>query len=257
MRGYIPPATDEERLFCRRVEDVLLCVRQRGVLRVLPFCSDREQDLAAAVLSKMRCDSYLFYGGYESAERKMLAFAQETPDKACFPITALLMMSAQGSPELTHRDYLGALMALRIGREYLGDLVPAKEGMVLLAHERAAALVLEELREVGRARVRVCTADEALLAALSAAPEPSQLTATISSLRLDAMLAAMLKISRADAAALIRAKTVAVNHIETTNIHCEVCEGDGFTVRGRGKYKLCTIGGQSKKDRTFVSYIQY
>ena len=82
-------------------------------------------------------------------------------------------------------------------------------------------------------------------------------TATVASLRLDAVLAAMLHISRGDAVQLVKSGMVEVNHVSTVSAHYEVFENDVFSIRGRGKYKLCGVGAKSRKGRTFVSYIEY
>ena len=54
MRGYIPPADDDERLFVRRLGDLVQAVRQRGTSRSTPFLSDRQQELARAALVRER-----------------------------------------------------------------------------------------------------------------------------------------------------------------------------------------------------------
>ena len=63
----------------------------------------------------------------------------------------------------------------------------------------------------------------------------------MSSLRLDAVLAAMLHISRGDAVQLVKSGMVEVNHVSTASAHYEVFENDVFSIRGRGKYKLCGV----------------
>lgn len=257
MRGFIPPTSDEERLFCRRVEDAVNFVRSRGILRVLPFCSDREQSLAESVFARERFSQYAFFGGYAEAERKMLALAEDEIAQTDLPLCAVFISHAAQSAAPGHRDYLGALLSLRIGRELLGDIVLVPNGAVVFAHERAADVVENELVEVGRVSVHTQAADKDMLDALDSAQDRPVQTGTLPSLRLDAMLATMLKTSRGAAAEMIRAKAVMINHIETTSCHSEIDEGDIFTVRGKGKYKLCSIGGQSKKNRIFVSWIQY
>ena len=96
-------------------------------------------------------------------------------------------------------------MGLELRREALGDIVlpPEEPGTAyLFALEPAAALICQELRSVGRTEV---TAQQL---ALDEVPEFAQAerrlqTATVSSLRLDAVLAAMLRCSRGMAAELV------------------------------------------------------
>ena len=76
-------------------------------------------------------------------------------------------------------------------------------------------------------------------------------------MRLDALLAEMIHTSRSNAVQLIRGGAVEINHIPSTKPHEPVYEGDTFSVRGYGKFRLQKIGEQSRKGRTFVSYLQY
>ena len=82
-------------------------------------------------------------------------------------------------------------------------------------------------------------------------------TATVSSLRLDAVLAAMLRCSRGMAAELVTAGRVEINHLPAESVHAPVYEDDVFTVRGKGRFQLTALPGKSKKDRLIIEYFQY
>lgn len=140
-------------------------------------------------------------------------------------------------------------MGLELRREALGDIVlpPEEPGTAyLFALEPAAALICQELRSVGRTEV---TAQQL---ALDEVPEFAQAerrlqTATVSSLRLDAVLAAMLRCSRGMAAELVAAGRVEINHLPVSSAHAPVYESDVFTVRGKGRFRLTALPGKSKK----------
>lgn len=126
----------------------------------------------------------------------------------------------------------------------------------LFALEPAAALICQELRSVGRTEV---TAQQL---ALDEVPEFAQAerrlqTATVSSLRLDAVLAAMLRCSRGMAAELVAAGRVEINHLPVSSAHAPVYESDVFTVRGKGRFRLTALPGKSKKDRQIIEFFQY
>ena len=82
-------------------------------------------------------------------------------------------------------------------------------------------------------------------------------TASLASLRLDAALAAMLHCSREEAAQLVHTGKVQANHLEMTSPHAAIYEGDIFTIRGKGRFRLESIGGKSRRDRIFIQYYQY
>ena len=252
-RGYIPPKDDSERMLVRRIGEMAQAVAARGGVRQTAFLSDREQALAYAALAPLRFESYVLDGGYPEAERRILCLYQDVPPQA--PLTETLFIETpQAERPLTHRDYLGALLSLGIKRECLGDILPCPNGAYVFALPRIAPLLLEDLTSVGRCAARVRTASAE---ALPPIPQPEEKTASVASLRLDAVLAAMLHVSRAEATRLIQGGAVEVNHVPMASAHSEVYENDRFSVRGYGKYRLCGTGARSRKGRTFVSYLEY
>ena len=56
---------------------------------------------------------------------------------------------------------------------------------------------------------------------------------------------------------LVRGGRLEINHVPVTSAHAAVYEGDVFTVRGMGRFKLEALGGKSRKDRLFIQYFQY
>lgn len=238
----------------RRVEDLALAVRRRGGFRHTSFLNDREQDLARAALAPLGFDTYVMDGGYPGAERCVLYLYEDTPPGDAALTECLFVETPHADKPLTHRDYLGALLSLGIKRECLGDILPGAGGAYVLTLADIAPFLLDTLVSVGRCAVRVRTAQ------IQELPQPDareEKTATVASLRLDAVLAAMLRVSRADAVRLIQGGAVEINHIPTDSPHSEVYENDRFSVRGYGKYKLSGVGALSRKGRTFVSYLEY
>lgn len=87
--------------------------------------------------------------------------------------------------------------------------------------------------------------------------ERRKCTATVSSLRLDAVLAAMLRCSRGQASELVTAGRVEINHLPAEKPSAPVYEGDVFTVRGKGRFALTALPGKSKKERLIIEFFQY
>lgn len=256
-RGFIPPRDDHERMLMRRAEDLARAAEGSGRVRWTSFLSDREQALCVAAMNRVGCGDYGFEGGFEQAERKLLCIRPA----GAFGEPPLCCVRVEFSPPGPgHRDLLGAALGLGIGRESLGDILcgPAPAGTAwLCALEPAARLLCQELTSVGRSAARaVCVPFDSVPAEL-AGPQGSLATVTVASLRADSVLAAMLHISRGQACELIRAGRVELNHIPVTASHTDVYEGDLFTVRGTGRFRLQEVGGKSRKDRLFITFIQY
>ncbi len=257
MRGFIPPSDESELILCKKAQNAAQSAMKSGALRFLPFMNEREQELCVSALNKLKCNTYYFWGGYEGAIRKMLAIGDEMPSAQHFDLQLLIITPSFGKASLTHRDYLGALMSLGITRDYIGDIVVLSDVALLFAAQKFAPLICDELTSVKNANVSVRKAVEGEESLIYNASELSEKTLTIASLRLDAIIAAMLKISRTNAANLIKAKCVMINHIKTQNCSFEVQEGDIFTVKGKGKFKLNSVGNKSKKDRIFINFTKY
>lgn len=258
-RGFVPPQNDDERLLMRRVEEFCHTAESRGIPRYTGFLSDREQTLAWAACRRAGCGCAEFRGGYPDAERRVLCI--EPPDTWREEPLAFLTLRAMPAGERlpAHRDYLGAILGLGLDRACLGDLLqdPQEQALfyaAVLADK--AAFIAAELTGAGACPVQVAVC-EALLPQVLARPQPDLREATVSSLRADAVLAAMMRTSRAKAAEYIAAGRVEINHLPLKAPHGQAYAGDVFTVRGTGRYRLVQIGGKSRKERLFITYYQY
>lgn len=252
-RGYTPPVNEDERHFVRRIEDMAWRQPAAG-------CAARAfYPTGSRRLQRLRWPGPVFptawWGGYDGAERMVLCIGEAAAETAAEVCCLQITPSPVNAP-LEHRDYLGALMGLGVERACIGDIVPQQSGGVCAFMVPAAArLAADELREVGRFCVRAVLGEGPEGAV--ALPQRQMRTASVASLRLDAVLAAMMQVSRAQAVQCIRSGAVAINHMPVQSAHADVFENDVFSVRGYGKYKLCTVGGKSRKGRTIVSYFQY
>lgn len=259
-RGFVPPQNEDERFLMRRVEELCRTAMQRGIPRATGFLSDREQALAQAALNREGCDFARFQGGWPDAERKVLCI--EPPDSWLEKPVAVLHFTAPqqgGSAVPGHRDYLGAILGLGLDRACLGDILPDPadaRSVYAFVLEDKADFIASNLTEAGRSPVHVerCNAvpEEVLRG-----PERQTQDATVPSLRADTVLAAMMRTSRSIAAQAIQSGRVEVNHVPLRTAHEDVFEGDIFTVRGVGRYRLVAIGGKSRKDRIFITFYQY
>lgn len=256
-RGFIPPQTEQERFFMRRIEELCRLAEARGVPRSTGFLSDREQALATAAMNRAGCACGRFWGGWPGAERRVLCLepAGAWPQQ---PVAAV-RITARGEPAPGHRDLLGALLALGIERACVGDILhdpntPGESYAFVLADK--AEFLAAELTQAGRCPVR-CAPCDAVPDSVLAAPQRALKEATVPSLRADAVLGAMLHTSRGLAAQAIAAGKVELNHLPLHSAHEPVYAGDLFTVRGAGRWRVQEIGGKSRKDRIFISYYQY
>lgn len=249
-------ANGDERLLLGRVWDKYEQCRRRNLPQGTGFLSPAEQAAAQRLLNALSVsEGYTFWGGYDGAQRRQLWFLpdwQEAPEEDAVRV---VRASFYEEDSLTHRDILGSLMALGVTRETLGDILVSPRWADVLATGPAAELLLSEWTAAGR--VRLHTASLPLEDLIPPEEKVKHIRDTVSSLRLDSVLAALLNTSRAQACALIREGRVEIGHIPQTNAHAGVYEGDVFSVRGKGKFRLKAVGGRSRKDRIFIEFFQY
>ena len=195
-----------------------------------------------------------FDGGYEGAERRVAGFYAGAAEALSFPIRRLCVdwNARYGSPG--HRDILGALMGLGVGRETLGDIALLREGALLFVHEDIADYVAANLESCGRVKVRVSPCGEEV-----APPEPegTLIYRTVPSERLDAVLSAAYDLSRQKAQEMIRAELVKVDHAVETRFDARLQEGSLVSARGLGRFRVQEVTGLTRKGRVGLRLFVY
>lgn len=248
-------AKHEEKLFYDRLSDLVHGVERDWTARFTFFLDERQQALAQRHLHYSGFHHFMLYGGFDKAGRKLLGLFPEymEPIGEDFPLQAVtLHYRAADKPR--HQDILGTLMGLNVKRELIGDILIADEFAVIFLLEPANTLVLTELNKIGRAGVKVTQGLPAQL------PEPYTLKpigGTVSSLRLDCLVAFFTNLSREKASQLIRSGQVSLNFFEVDEISHPVAEGDIFSIRGYGRFVLSHVGGLSQKGRLHLTGHQY
>ena len=196
--------------------------------------------------------SFLLAGGYENAERKILAAGNETemgPPDPPVSVIAVKPKSEKYAEELTHRDYLGAVLGLGIERSLVGDILVREHRAWLFCLSSAADMIVSSLEQVRRTTV---TAEITAADVPELQPRYAPLRVNVSSERLDAVIAAFANLSRGQADKLFAAEKVFVNGRMVTDRSARLKEGDTFSVRGFGKAVYDGIEYETKKSRYMV-----
>ena len=196
--------------------------------------------------------SFLLAGGYENAERKILAAGNETEMGPLDPpvsVIAVKPKSEKYAEELTHRDYLGAVLGLGIERSLIGDILVREHRAWLFCLSSAADMIVSSLDQVRRTTV---TAEITAADVPELQPRYAPLRVNVSSERLDAVIAAFANLSRGQTDKLFAAEKVFVNGRMITDRSARLKEGDTFSVRGFGKAVYDGIEYETKKSRYMV-----
>lgn len=195
------------------------------------------------------------YGGWSGAERVVAAFGDDVSLED-FPICYLLIspVNSKFADSLTHRDFLGGLMNLGIKRELLGDIIVADNCAYLICLEQISTYIMDSLSRVKHTTVKVEMIDS-LPDDVIKIPDPTEII--VASLRLDAMLSAVFKLSRNEASRLLAGKKAYVNSKLTESSSYMLKENDVVSLRGYGKFTFVSQLRKTKKDRLVVEVIKY
>ena len=242
----------DEKVFCARVEDTVRQCVNTDKPKFLGFLTESETGKAAEILKSLGA-KYSFFGGFPEAVRVMLCCKPYWCDEAEFPIVPITA-TFRSQDALTHRDILGALMGLGIKREAVGDILIEKGRAVFFVTEEISEFVLNEFTKAGRVGIKLKVGADSPL------PEMSELAffrETVSSCRLDCIVATIIKCSRNKAAELITEGLVSINSVPCSKVTKTLVAGDKVTVRGKGKFTIVSCDTLSKKGRMILEYSKY
>lgn len=236
------------------ISDLSDLCEKRGCPVFSCFYDAAEQ--AAAVRGGFVFGGTELWGGHEECERKILGVFPdwEEPEHSAYPIRAI-KISHTYPRALSHRDYLGSIMALGIERNRIGDIFVFENYAVCFVCESICNYIMNGLSKIGSVGVKLSdiTGEEVQ------APEKKtkKINAVSASQRLDAVLSAVTGESRSKAASLIEHERVSVNHEIVCDTSKKISEGDLLSVKGSGRFRINSFGAKTRSDRIHISAEKY
>ena len=234
----------------KRARDLAERCERSGVVCATGFLSPAEQYEIQTRLGYIPC-GLVFHGGGEACERAAAFFLPDYMTEDMLDVSeyicAMKLKAYFGQPG--HRDYMGALLGMGIGREWLGDI--QVEGDT--AYVFCMKSVLRHLLSIEKAGRYTVKASQVPLEEVPARKvETESLSFSVMSPRLDAVAAGLFHLSRTEAAKQIAAGNVSLNYGQCLKADCIVKEGDILSLKGKGKGSISGMGGTSRKGRLFV-----
>jgi len=247
----------EELMLQKRLIELSKLAYQRGIVTYSDFLNLNELNILHTMPKNELYTSYKVFGGYDFSERQMVAFL---PDALCYeyfyPISVLKISPLQKkfAESLSHRDYLGAILNLGIERSKIGDILVQDNSAILFIHQSLETFVQEELRRIKHTSVM---AEPENFAEISYKPKTEEKKGTVSSLRLDSLMALAFSSSRTKLVSYIENGKVFVNGKLITSNGYQIKEEDIISVRGLGRFQFKETLSQTKKGRYFVTIDMY
>lgn len=230
-----------------RIEDTIRLCQKRGVSCFLGFLDLREQAETRRILSGMTAVSWRLYGGYDEAERRLLAIVPDYLEEQFvdYPIRTVAFRYRK-ERSLSHRDFLGTLLSLGIRRDKIGDILCGNGLSVVFLRDEIAPFVCEQTDRIGGEGVTILSDYQG---ELPISQEYEWIHETIASPRLDVIVKTLTRTSRDRAAEMIRVGAVSVDHRPAESVSAMLSSPCTVSVRGFGRYLVDQIGPETKKGR--------
>lgn len=246
-------------LLFARAEELLDRSRRQMTVTYTDFLTPQQQMRLSRHLAGA-ADEWHFFGGYEGAERRRMFFLpayfadleendraeclQETYSECLIP----LEIKGSGYRELSHRDFLGAILHLGVERDRIGDIcVLSPHRAILFCDGVMANFFMENLSRVANDTVRLSTVT--LPAGFDGGRRFEEVSDTVVSPRADAVVAALANLAREKAQALFREGRVEIDYEPELRTDRTVDAGAVIVIRGCGKFIIRSLSDKTRKGR--------
>ena len=222
----------------------------KNIVTYSMFLNLYEQTIFETLKNELPNIKNIMFGGYSEAERKIVCFyCDKIPEFDMLEFLKVSPSNKKFADDLTHRDFLGALMNLGIERHMIGDICIVDNVAHIITFKSMSETIINELSTVKRTKVvlEVESADE-----LKAVNRMEYKKINIPSERLDSIIGSIYNISRSKVNLYIDAGKVFINSRQCFSHSSKIKDGDIITVRGLGRARFLGISALSKKGRLFA-----
>jgi len=235
----------EDEQLKNRLEELALRAWRRGRPMATVFLTPPEAKLAQGIARKAGVEA-AFSAGYPGGERQVCCFYPEG-EEPVFPIVCARIDWPIKAQAPTHRDLLGALMALGMDRALMGDLLVWPDHGLLFGLPQLFRTAVDGLCQAGNTQVSLTLLEE--VPAIEPPVDFQEVKDTVASLRLDSVLASGMSTSRNKTLDWIAQGRVMVNHEPVQHQDHKLQPGDLISIRGFGRLKIVQVGQPTRKDR--------
>jgi len=247
-----------EKILLAQILDKIEMVEKKNKIEHTDFLDLAQIELVQKFINKLKIENYMSYGGFEEAERKMFVIYPEKFNSIIVEknLSNIVQIIRIQLPEdlkgkYTHRDYLGAVIKLGVKREKIGDIIVDNNGADIIVDKDISKFLLENLRSLTRfSKSEITVENIENLRTVEIRKEEREII--VSSLRLDNVISELARCSRNKALDIINVERVFVNFQCETKKTKQIKTGDMVTIRGKGRFFIKEIIGQTRSGRTVI-----
>lgn len=253
----------EESLLIAKLIDKITISKTRNKIQNSTFLTSYQKEIITRELRKQKINNYIFFGGYEEAEGKILVIY---PEKLGLDIVnknlkniikaIKIELPKELKSKYTHRDYLGACMKTGLNRDRIGDIIVHDDKAYIIVLKENAEYIadfLKSLTRFSKSKICIIDFDEIELKV----QEYEEIKIAISSMRIDSIVSEIIKSSRKKAGELIVGEKVYVNAKIENKLSKLLNQGEILAIRGSGKYIISELLGTNKKGKQIILVKKY
>lgn len=253
----------EDKLLLAKLQDKIKFCKNRNKIVNTEFLNMHQEQLLKGKLNEIKFKNYLFNGGFNEAESKILILYPEKLNEEIVirSINEIINVIKITLPneligKYEHRDYLSSVMKLGLGRERIGDIIVYNSEAYIIVFKENAEYIKNSLQEFTRfkkSKVEIINIEQVQ----SKSPEFMPVEIHVSSNRLDSIVSEIARTSRNKAEELIKNERVSINCKYEYKNSKQVNVGDVIIVRGSGKYVLDDIKENIRSKRLTITLKKY
>lgn len=267
---------DEKLVVARLLDKIKICKISNKVVST-DFLNVYKREIIKRELNRLKQNNYLFFGGFEQSEYKVLILYPEK-FKDSFEIfknnpelkdnkvvlnsinsiikAIRIKLPKELQNKYEHRDYLSAVMKFGLVRERMGDILVHDDGAYIIVLSENAEYLRDSLKDLIRfkkSQIDVIDIDEIKLRPV----QYEEIKISISSSRLDVFVSEICKLSRSSTDELLKNEKVQVNSKIEIKPSKEIKIGDILVIRGKGKYLVSNFEYINRKGKQIVIIKKY
>ena len=253
----------EDKILISQILDKINLMNKNQKIECTDFLDMYQISLVDMALKKINFTNYIFYGGFEEAERKLLIvypekYTIEMLEKNYnkFIKIVRIELSKEEKGKYSHRNYLGGIIKLGLKREKVGDILVFDEGADILTKSEFVDILNTELGTLTRfqnSKLQSLELNEIRVKQLKI----EEIKIIVPSLRLDNIVSDLVRTSRNKANEIIEQERVFVNGKNEIKPSKQIKQGDIVTVRGKGRFIIKEFVGNTRSGRIVVLVEKY
>ena len=248
----------DDKILLAQILDKVEMVEKKNKIEYTDFLDLAQIELVQKFINKIKLQNYMIYGGFEQAERKMFViypdkFNSVVVEKNLSNIVQIIRIELPDDlkGKYTHRDYRGAVIKLGIERKKIGDIILDQNGADIIVDKDVVKFLLDNLGSLTRfSKSTISVQNIEDLRPVEIKKE--ELEIIVSSMRLDNVISDLARCSRNNALDIINTERVFINFECETKKTKQVKTGDMITIRGKGRFFVKEIIGQTRSGRTII-----